>query len=230
MTIIEAMCDPNLWQPWFRDPADWRAWFAVLRALFGLPMDAEDLAIWRQFTGRTEPPPAGGFVEAWLVIGRRGGKSLVMALVAVFLACFRDWRAYSVPGESLLIQVLAADRRQAGIVFKYARALLQVPLLRDMIEAETAETIELRTGVSIEITTNSFRSIRGYTIVAALLDEVAYWRNDEAAQPDSETLIALRPAMSTVPGSILMGRASVCEKGHYVRRSATTGDRMLAMF
>ena len=35
--------------------------------------------------------------------------------------------------------------------------------------------------ITIEIHTASFRSVRGYTVVAALLDEVGFWRNEDSA-------------------------------------------------
>ena len=47
-------------------------------------------------------------------------------------------------------------------------------------------------GVSIEVGTASFRSVRGYTMVAALLEEIAFWPTDDAADPDYEILDALR--------------------------------------
>ncbi len=51
------------------------------------------------------------------------------------------------------------------------------------------------TASSIEIMTASFRSIRGYTVIAALCDEIAFWQDatSSAANPDSEILDALRP-------------------------------------
>jgi hypothetical protein len=45
------------------------AWFVFLRALFGLPMSPEELALYRRCTAR-DGPPAGGAREAWLVCGR----------------------------------------------------------------------------------------------------------------------------------------------------------------
>jgi hypothetical protein len=32
--------------------------------------------------------------------------------------------------------------------------------------------------------------IRGYTVVAAILDEVAFWRSGESANPDTEIIDA----------------------------------------
>ena len=56
----------------------------------------------------------------------------------------------------------------------------------------------------MEIHTASFRSVRGYTIVAAILDEIAFWPTDDAANPDTGILNALRPAGATVPGFLLL--------------------------
>ena len=65
---LGACADPNLFARWFRDRDTWRAWFVFLRAPFGLPMTADDLALYKECTGRDEPP-AGGAKEAWLVVG-----------------------------------------------------------------------------------------------------------------------------------------------------------------
>ena len=44
--------------------------------------------------------------------------------------------------------------------------------------------------------------MRGYTCIAALCDEIAFWRSDESsANPDAEIIAALRPAMATIPGA-----------------------------
>lgn len=144
-TIIEATEDPKIWRPWFRDRKTWAPWFAFLKSVFALPLDADELAAFAACTGRTAPRP-DGYVEATLIIGRRGGKSLALALIAAYLATFRDWSPYLVPGERGHITVIAADRKQAGAIFRYLKALLSIPLLADLIERETVETIDLRTG------------------------------------------------------------------------------------
>src|SRR6478672_9833670 len=71
---LYAMADANLFAPWFRDPASWSAWRAFIAALFALPMTPEQLAIYQQCTNRAAPP-GSPFSEAWLICGRRAGKS-----------------------------------------------------------------------------------------------------------------------------------------------------------
>lgn len=212
-TIIDACRDPALFEPWFKDPATWAAWFAFLAALFALPMTPAQLAHYQQCTGRTAPPLAP-VSEAWLIVGRRGGKSFIVALVAVYLACFRDYSHHLARGERGTVVINACDRKQARTIFRYVRALLEgVPMLARLIERVDAESVDLTNGISIEIHTASFRAVRGYTIVAAINDEIAFWRNDESANPDREILDAQRPAMATIPGAVLL-----CIGSAYARR------------
>jgi hypothetical protein len=215
MNILDALDDPKVFGNFFR-ARTWAAWRVFLAALFGLPMTDDQLATYRRFTGRSTPPPAP-LHEAWLVCGRRGGKSFVLATIAVFLAAFKDWRGYLAPGEVGVIMIIAADRRQARVIMRYCIGLLKaVPMLAKLIEAETRETIELRNRITIEIHTASFRTTRGYTIVAALLDELAYWATDEAsAEPDTEVINAVRPGMSTIPEAMLL-----CASSPYARKGA----------
>ena len=113
-----------------------------------------------------------------------GPASRVLALIAVYLATFHDWRGYLAPGERGVIMIIATDRRQARVLFRYVRALLfDVPMLRGMVERETAETIDLTNNITIEIQTASYRSVRGFTLVAALCDEIAFWRGTTRQTP-----------------------------------------------
>ncbi len=137
-------------------------------------------------------------------------------MCAVFLACFRDYRPHLAPGERATVLIIATDRRQARVIFRYIRALLtEVPMLARMIVREASESFDLSNSVSIEVGTASYRSIRGYTIVAALCDEMAFWPTDDSAQPDYEILDAIRPGMATIPGAMLL-----CASSPYARRGA----------
>jgi hypothetical protein len=204
MTLLECLRDPNLFGRFFRGKS-WRVWRSFLAALFAEGARGDDLEHYRFCTGR-ETWPASPFTEAALVVGRRGGKSRVLALIPVFLACFRDYGPYLAPGEVATIAVLAADRSQARVIFRFVLGLLKaVPLLEQLIVRSDAETIELRNRVVIEIATASFRSTRGYSFAAVLCDEIAFWRSDEASMnPDVEILRALRPGLANIPGSMLL--------------------------
>lgn len=102
--------------------------------------------------------------------------------------------------------VIATDRKQARVIMRYILALIeQVPMLKHMVVRQDSESLDLDNMVSIEITTASYRTIRGYTVVAALCDEISFWRSDDSANPADEILAALRPAMSTIPGALLIG-------------------------
>ena len=64
---------------------------AFLAALFALPLTEAECAIYQHHTGRAEVPTMP-FKEAALVVGRRGGKSRMLALVAthgIDLSLFR---------------------------------------------------------------------------------------------------------------------------------------------
>jgi hypothetical protein len=207
MTILEALADPHLFAPMFQPLEAWAAWRVFLGAAFGLPL-GDGLETFRCHTGRSSSPLWPVPREAWVVVGRRGGKSRISALIAVYLAAFKDYSGVLAPGEHATIPIIATDRQQARTVLGYVRALPQAPLLRTLIDRETAEGIALTNRVRIEVHTASWRSIRGYTVAAAVLDEVAFWRSDDSANPDAEIVNALRPAMATVPGALLVAISS----------------------
>jgi hypothetical protein len=215
MNIVEACRDPKIFAPFFRGES-WNSWVAFLAVLFGLPLSPTQLAIYQKFTGRVTPPTTA-LTEAWLVCGRRAGKSFILALIAVYLATFKDWRPYLGPGETGTVMIVAADRRQSRVIMRYCLGLLRnVPMLKGLIENVTQEQIVLRNQIVIEIHTCSFKSVRGYTCVAALLDEIAFWPTDElSSEPDVEVINAVKPSMATVPGAKLL-----CASSPYARRGA----------
>lgn len=214
MNILQALDDPQLLGASLRDPASWSAWRAFQAALFALPMSEDQLALYRACTGRSAPP-AKPFSEAWMICGRRAGKSWMMATTAVYLAAFRRYDDFLAPGERATIMVIAADRKQARVIMRYVRGHLATPILAQLVERETADAFDLTNRITIEVTTASHRAVRGYTLAAALADEVAFWPSEDSATPDYEILDALRPAMGTIPGAILL-----CASSPYARRGA----------
>jgi hypothetical protein len=191
VSILQALDDKRLFAGALRDKTTWAAWRAFLATLFGLPMSEAEADLFRQCTGRSEAP-AHAFIEAWLCCGRRAGKSFVLALIAVFLACFKDYRDCLGPGERATIMVIAADRKQARVIMRYVKGLLEISALAKLLEGETAESVDLANQVTIEVGTASHKTIRGYTLAAALVDEIAFFPPEDSATPDVEILAALR--------------------------------------
>jgi ribosomal protein S27AE len=213
MNIIAAMDNPKLFGQWFRRKLlrgdTWRAWRVFLKALFAISLDASEMAIYGKHTGRGDVPTEQPR-EAWLVCGRRSGKSLIAAFIAVFLACFRTYEDVLGPGEVATIMVLACDKRQARTVMNYVNGFFDaIPTLGKMILSRTKESVALASHVRIEVHVSSFRSVRGYTVAAAVLDELAFFpTGSDSADPDTEIVNALRPAMATIPTSLLLGISS----------------------
>jgi hypothetical protein len=214
MNLLEAIDDPRLFRPWFKDPESWTAWRAFISALFALPMTNRQAETFRTCTGR-ETPPQAAFSEAWLICGRRSGKSFIMALVGVFLAAFRDYRPHLQPGERATVLILAADRRQARTIFRYAHAMItRIPMLAALAERETTSEFEFTNGASLEVGTSDYRAVRGRTIAACLGDEIAFWSSEDSVSPDTEVLEAVLPAMATIPNSVLLvGSSPYAKRG-----------------
>lgn len=210
--IMDACLSPYLFKPWFeKDPNSWRGWMAFLKTMFALPFDTEDQRIFEECTGR-KVPPNKPYKELWLVVGRRGGKSLILSLIAVWLAIYHadSFKKHLQPGERATIMLIAVDRKQARTMFRYITGFIDnIPTIKKLEQRRTMESIELNNQVAIEIHTSSFRTIRGYTIAACLLDEAAFFRSDEdSSNPDKEILTAIQPAMKTIPNSLLLCASS----------------------
>lgn len=181
---------------------EWQAWRVFAKAIYALPMTADDLEIYQRHTWRDSPPSAP-VAEAFMVVGRGGGKTRFAAVNAVFRAITFDASTVA-PGEPLVVPLLAKDRRQARAALGYVRGFCYLPLVAPWVfRSGLAETVEFRTGVNVEIMTASFRGSRGYTCPAALADEVAFWF-DDGANPDHEILTALRGTLGRVRAGLLL--------------------------
>jgi len=230
-TIRDLMTDPDLFGAQFSGDS-WAAWRALLAGFYGLELTDAELDTFKALTGLSEAP-SGACDELWEVIGRRGGKSQIAALLAVFEAAFRDYSDRLSPGEVASVLVLACDRRQARTVMRYIGGLLHNnAMLERMVTREERESIELANRTVIEVSTASFRAVRGYTVAAVIADEIAFWRSDESANPDHEILNALRPAMATLDGRLIALSSPYARKGalwdHYRRYYGKPGPILVA--
>jgi len=210
VNIVQAMQDPNLFGDTFGDDSR-AAWRALLGGFYGLPLDVTDAATFKTLTGRTETPTEP-HDELWLAVGRRGGKSHAAALIGVYEAAFQDHRAKLAPGEVATVMLIAGDRQQARTLLRYVRGMFDHPMLKPLVKRDTADGLELVNRSAIEVHTASHKSVRGYTLAAAILDEVAFWYSD-GASPDAEVIAALRPALATLNGKLIAISSPYARRG-----------------
>jgi hypothetical protein len=198
---IDRAFEPRLLGAALGDMASWSTWLVVLRAAFGLPLDANERKVFASVAGDRQPPRKR-VRELWAVVGRRAGKSRVSAALAVFSALFVKHKLAA--GEIGTVLVLAASRDQAKTIFNYARGFLEAsPLLaREMVSSGVHE-IALKNGTMIAVHSNSFRTVRGRTLVACVLDEVSFWRDETSATPDVEVYRAVLPSLATTGGMLV---------------------------
>jgi hypothetical protein len=184
-----------------------------LIAIAGEELTPSERAIFRTVTNR-EREPAEPVEEFWGVIGRRGGKTRAMAVLGAFVAACVDHRHVLAPGERGILPIIAVSTVQAATAFNFVSGIFAaVPDFKGPVESQTADTISLASGVDIQVRPASYRSTRGLTAVAAICDEIAYWRNDDSANPDREILEALRPSLATTRGLLVAISSPYAKRG-----------------
>jgi len=212
MTILEAWESPDFFRPLFGKNLDsWKAWRSFVAALYGLPFEDEEEALLYQLGTLRETVPEGGFTEAYCVCGRRGGKSRITSLIAAYEAIMNPWREKVAPGERAWVFIIATDKDQAKIILNYTRAFITLfdnPKAKDrkdrsLIESETQDEVHLTNGVSIAVKACTFRASRGYSTCLVILDELAFMRDEQSANPAQEVITSLLPGL--IPGAKLIG-------------------------
>ena len=174
VTIRDVMTDAQLFGHTFGGDS-FAAWRELLGGFYGLSLSDAEAEVFRTLTGRRETP-AEAHDELWLVVGRRGGKSHVAALVAVFEAAFKDHRDKLAVGEWATVLLIAADRPQARTLLRYVRGMFEHPMLKPLVLRETAEGLELRN-----------RCPFGYLQRVSISPESRHRRHDPASAHISET-------------------------------------------
>lgn len=214
VSLRQALTDPD----YFGDQLagdSWSAWRPLMLAIMGEPLEPEELAVFERLTGRPEAP--GGPVREFVgVIGRRGGKTRALAVLAAYIACCIDHRRILAPGERGQLPFLAQTKEQAASGFNFlCGAIGASPALHGLIENRTADTLSLSTRVDVSVRPASFRSVRGGTSVAAIADECAFWRSDEVSvNPDVEIIRALKPTLLSTRGPLVVISSPYARRGY----------------
>jgi hypothetical protein len=211
--------------------SSWRTWKALLIAAMGEPLTSNEREIFTSITGRRQEP-LQRCEELVGVVGRRGGKSRAISVLATYLAGCCNYPSL-VAGERGVLLIIAPDQRQASIVLDYIEAnFRQSPILRQLIETRVANALRLTNRIDIEVRASEFRRLRGPTYIAVICDESAFYLSEGySTNPDDEILTAVRPGLSTTNGLLVMISSPYGRKGElwqtYRRHFGPNGDPLI---
>jgi len=132
-----------------------------------------------------------------LIIGRRGGKTTIAAMLAIFSAVKINWKPFLKKTPTATVAVLSHSREFSDEVLEMIKQFIdESPVLRKLIDRSkkhTQSTFNLKipfwvdgkiefSRVTIKVGAASKKTIRGRAICTLLCDEIAYWNLDENAE------------------------------------------------
>lgn len=177
----------------------------LLRSIYAMPLSPDQMELFRLCTGRDSSPvhPAA---EVTVIAGARAGKdSRIAAPIALYEAIFGDHTKHLARGERGVLPIVAADARGTKIAFGYMKDYLTgSPILSTMIEDVLANEIILTNRISIVCFPCTLRSLRGWSIPVAIMDEVGFYRLEGTQDSDVEIQASVRRGMVGFPATKLI--------------------------
>ncbi len=175
----------------------------LLRAIYGLPLDAAQLEIYQRCTGRETYTPGHVFPNVTDISGAQSGKDSRAACPIVCYEAVHGGHRI-IKGEPTRIVLVAQDRDAASIAFGYIVAAFERPALKPLVAKVLVREIILKSGLRISCFPCTQRSMRGYRIPAAIMDEVAFFRLEGNANSDVEIQTSIGRGMVTFAASKLV--------------------------
>jgi len=216
ITMRQAITDPGLLGSAFPrkagQPDSWVVWKAMALAAVGESLKPKEMKAYRQVTQR-ENPPSERVEELVIVKGRRSGGTSFSAAMVSYLAALCDYSDCLGVGEKATALLIAPSQRQADVAFSRVEGIFDAsPLLSSMIVNRTKESLTLNNNVTVEVLAASYRSVRGLTLVCAIADEAAFFMA-EGKNTDTEIMNALRPALITTRGMLVLASTPYAREG-----------------
>jgi hypothetical protein len=136
---------------------------------------------------------AGDLLHVW-ALGRRSGKTLLGALVALWCSLLRPELDRHVRRRERRYSVaVATNLRQARIFVEQARSIVEAsPLLAALVKSSTDDSIEFGNRTVVAAFPCTSRGGRGWPIACLLLDEAAHMLDtdgNQAAEPVYRSLV-----------------------------------------
>jgi hypothetical protein len=193
------------------DLTTWQTWFAVLKAAYGERLSEVERAAFDRVAGGREPPTrkVRRFVAA---VSRRSGKGRAAAALATFESALH--RSHLAPGETGVVAVISPTRAQSAIVRDYTLGYFEAsPILRGEIAETTADEIRLKNGCVVTTLSSDYRTLRGRTLLLAVLDEASFLQDETSSTPDIEAQRALLPGLATTGGMLVILSSPYAKRG-----------------
>lgn len=146
-----------------------------------------------------------------LICGRRSGKTLLAAVIAIYCAISNNWKPFLKKTPFATVLIMSHSREFSDEVLEQIRTLVQgSDVLSRLINTDkknTSSTMNLKTPwitngilewsrVQIKVSAASSKTTRGVAACAVICDEIAFWNLDESMkETDAKILKAVRPAM-----------------------------------
>lgn len=163
-----------------------------------------------------------------LIIGRRGGKSTIAAILATFGALKENWKPYLNKTRYATVLILSHGKEFSQEILEIIRGLvMDSPILNRLIDKKKKNTqttfnmkipfLKEKNGklliedsrVQIKVGAASKRTTRGAAICFSLNDEIAYWGTDDKyAETDEDIIRAIRPSLGQFKGKGMMIKLS----------------------
>jgi len=153
------------------------------------------------------------------VVGARSGKSYVLTLALLWKGLTADLSALA-PGEQGYGIVVCPDMKLSRHALSYAAGLIASKLeLDSLVKSQTKDQITLCRPdgklITIEAlpATRGGGAVRGRTLFAAALDEVAFFRDDSFAVNDQDIFDAVEPRVTIPNGFLVLSSTPWLESG-----------------
>lgn len=190
----------------------------VLKAFYGLPLNAEELIHWSIFQGGATYDKLGfvtsvtpvpyhpkEYSKLLVYVGRRSGKTDAIVSTAVaYELTLGGHRQHLKPKQEMKVPFIAQTSGDAQKNMNFiTMALEESPLLKLQLVPEkerVASEIRLVNGTIVEPLPANKTVGRGHAIPVWVADEVAFWYTDtNAANPDYEVMRAISYAQAQFP-------------------------------
>jgi hypothetical protein len=156
VSLRDALSDGDLLAHVMSGPT-WEPHRILAMAAMGETLTDAERIVFKKFTGRSHEP-GERVSELCFVAGRRTGKTVTMGMLATYLASCCDYSDVLIAGETGVLLALSQDQRVAGQLLSFVEQNLKgSPILGQLIVNRTADAVELKNHIRIEVRPASYK-------------------------------------------------------------------------